>query len=259
MGLVRRSEAPDVGKITDFRYVIACDFGQVSDYTAIAVTRRRLVPVGEPYAAPVTYHHTGLKSRRGLEHRQDVQAHYDLIRLDRPPLRTSYTNIARGIVKLLREFYAAHTGSDGYRGGERVYVGLAIDEGGVGVAVKDVLVSEWQKSIIRGEPHVNFLPVTMHGGTSVTRDGNFVHAPKRDVVGAGIVAYQNGRLHVGKLRFREVLEDELSNYRLKQNIATAHVAFEPLREGQHDDLLFATCLGVWAWEFIYRPKRFVRL
>jgi hypothetical protein len=23
---------------------------------------------------------------------------------------------------------------------------------------------------------------------------------------------------------------------------------EPLREGQHDDLLFAPCLGGWAWE-----------
>jgi hypothetical protein len=45
-----------------------------------------------------------------------------------------------------------------------------------------------------------------------------------------------------------VLEEELANYRLKQNIATGHVAFEPLREGQHDDLLFAVCLGCWAWE-----------
>jgi hypothetical protein len=27
-----------------------------------------------------------------------------------------------------------------------------------------------------------------------------------------------------------------------------YAGFEPLREGQHDDLLFATCLGVWAWE-----------
>jgi hypothetical protein len=23
---------------------------------------------------------------------------------------------------------------------------------------------------------------------------------------------------------------------------------EPLREGQHDDLLFATCLEMWAWQ-----------
>lgn len=53
---------------------------------------------------------------------------------------------------------------------------------------------------------------------------------------------------VGNLRHRVVLEEMLKNYRLKQNIATGHVAFEPPRNGQHDDLLFATCLGVWAWE-----------
>ena len=65
---------------------------------------------------------------------------------------------------------------------------------------------------------------------------------------AGIVAYQNGTLKVGKLRHRVVLEEELKNYRLKQYLATGYAAFEPLRDGQHDDLLFATCPGVWAWE-----------
>jgi len=53
---------------------------------------------------------------------------------------------------------------------------------------------------------------------------------------------------VGNLSNRSVLEEELANYRLKQNIATGHAAFEPLREGQHDDLLFAVCLNTWAWE-----------
>jgi hypothetical protein len=71
---------------------------------------------------------------------------------------------------------------------------------------------------------------------------------KTALVHAGIVAYQNGALRVGKLRHRGVLEEELKNYRLKQNLATGYAGFEPLREGQHDDLLFATCLGVWAWE-----------
>lgn len=75
---------------------------------------------------------------------------------------------------------------------------------------------------------------------------------------AGIVAYQNGALKVGKLRHRGVLEEELKNYRLKQNIATGHAAFEPLRDGQHDDLLFATCLGVWAWERALPKEEYIR-
>lgn len=53
---------------------------------------------------------------------------------------------------------------------------------------------------------------------------------------------------LAKLRYRSVLEEELKNYCLKQNLAIGYAAFEPLRDGQHDDLLFAVCLGVWAWE-----------
>lgn len=35
-------------------------------------------------------------------------------------------------------------------------------------------------------------------------------------------------------------------------------AFEPLRDGQHDDLLFATCLGVWAWERAIEKIEYLR-
>jgi hypothetical protein len=182
------------------------------------------------------------------ETRQDVAQHYDLIRLDRVQLHTPYTKIARGIVKLLQEVYHLHMREDGLRPGQPVDVGLVIDEGGVGKAVKDILVDAIEDGIEKGRPHIIFLPVTVHGGANTTRSGGFWHVPKRDLVGAGIVAYQNGNLRVGKLRHRGVLEEELKNYRLKQNINTGHAAFEPLRDGQHDDLLFATCLGVWAWQ-----------
>jgi hypothetical protein len=42
---------------------------------------------------------------------------------------------------------------------------------------------------------------------------------------------------IRKMIDRGELEEELKNYRLKQNLSTGHAAFEPLREGQHDDLL----------------------
>ena len=105
--------------------------------------------------------------------------------------------------------------------------------------------------------HVVFLPVTVHGGANTTRSGGFWHIPKRDLVHAGIVAYQNKTLHVAKLRHRGVLEEELKNYRLKQNLATGYAGFEPLREGQHDDLLFATCLGVWAWQHAIEKQEYI--
>jgi hypothetical protein len=40
----------------------------------------------------------------------------------------------------------------------------------------------------------------------------------------------------------------LLNYRRNVNVKTGNTSFEPWRENQHDDVLFATCLGVWAFE-----------
>jgi hypothetical protein len=222
------------------------------------LTERRLTPVGEPYQHDRLRGAYSGARQRSYEVRQDVEASYDLIRLDRVPLRTSYTTIAKGIVTLIKELYARHVEDlgemagvahpDGKGPGSKVQVGLAIDEGGVGKAVRDILLNEMSTSLENGPKKVRFLPVTVHGGANTSASGGFYHVPKRDLVSAGLVCYQNRRLRVGKLRWRDVLEKELTNYRLKQSIATGHTAFEPLREGEHDDLLFAVCLGCWAWE-----------
>ncbi len=157
----------------------------------------------------------------------------------------------------MQELYHLHMREDNLRPAQPVDVGLAIDEGGVGKAVKDILVDAIEDGIREGEPHIIFMPVTIHGGANTTRAGGYYHVPKRDLVHAGIVAYQNGTLRVGNLRHRGVLEEELKNYRLKQNLNTGHATFEPLREGQHDDLLFAVCLGAWAWERAITKEEYV--
>src|SRR5215210_8108602 len=244
------------------KYMVSADFGQTTDYTAVAVTKRRLVPTSGKYV------HEGERYEGNLYHgervpfretRQDVEQHYDLIRLDRVQLRTSYTQIAKGIVKLIQELNALHRKEEALRPRQPVDVGLAIDEGGVGKAVKDMLLDALEDGIPDqdGAPRVIFLPVTVHGGANTTQSGGYWHIPKRDLVHAGIVAFQNQTLHVAKLRYRGVLEEELKNYRLKQNLATGYAGFEPLREGQHDDLLFATCLGVWAWERAIEKQEYV--
>ena len=230
----------------DIKYMISADFGQTFDHTAVAVIERRLIPVGERYQH-YYYEQGGSRPRRVYEARQAVETSYDLVRLDRVPLRTAYTTVAKGLVKLLQEFHRAHVEAPDYNG-QAVTVGLAVDEGGVGKAVRDILVKGIGEGVERGRPHVRFLPVTVTGGTATTTGQGWIHTPKRDLISAGLVCYQNGRLRVGSLRHRDTLENELRNYRLRQNLATGHAAFEPLRSGQHDDLLFAVCLGVWSWE-----------
>lgn len=242
----------------DIKYMISADFGQTHDYTAVGVTERVLVPTGEPYHYSYTRGGENGPQRRILEARQEVEQHYSLIRLERVPLRTPYTTIAGGLVKLLQEFYQQQTNSSDYRA-SKVSVGLAIDEGGVGKAVKDIIRKEIEEGLERGKPYVRFLPVTVHGGTNTTTGNGWVHVPKRDLISAGLVTFQNQRLKIGRLRWRKTLEEELANYRLKQNISTGHTAFEPLREGQHDDLLFTVCLGCWAWEQGTRRQEYITL
>jgi hypothetical protein len=249
----------------ELKYMVSADFGQTFDYTTVAVTERRLVKVGEPYQHVAGAHLP--RHQRIYEMRQSVEQTYDLIRLDRVDLRTPYTKIARGIVTLIKELYRKQLEETPDASGQVVehprdpgkpiVVGLAIDEGGVGKAVRDILVKEMVELVPKDEPKILFLPVTVHGGANTSVSGGFYHTPKKDLISAGLVAYQNHKLRVGKLKWRSVLEEELTNYRLKQNINTNHVSFEPLREGQHDDLLFAVCLGCWAWEFAIKKIKYL--
>ncbi len=88
------------------KYMVSADFGQTTDYTAVAVTRRRLVPTGSKHNATDWRLEGDVYNPERVEYqevRQDARQHYDLIRIDRVQLRTPYTKIAKGIVKLVRE------------------------------------------------------------------------------------------------------------------------------------------------------------
>ena len=45
----------------------------------------------------------------------------------------------------------------------------------------------------------------------------------------------------------------------KVNISTGNLAFEPWRESEHDDLLFATCLALWGWQVKRRGTTKLRI
>jgi len=127
-------------------------------------------------------------------------------------------------------------------------VGLAVDATGVGRGVVDILSREIRAMSEEGDPKVLFAPVVVTGGNHVSRGGGFINVPKRDLIAAGVIMLQEGKLRIGaQVENRDVLIQELLDYRVKINISTAHDSYEPWREGTHDDLLFATCLAAWAW------------
>ena len=70
--------------------------------------------------------------------------------------------------------------------------------------------------------------------------------PKRNLVSTVQIALQSGHLKIAEeLALAETLRKELSSFRIKVNISTAHDSNEAWREGDHDDLVLATALDCW--------------
>jgi hypothetical protein len=208
----------------ELKYVVSCDFGQTFDYSTVAVLERRLEPVGE------RYQHTSTANAGGkrYEVRQNVESHYDLVRLDRVPLRTPYTKVAAGIVKLIKELYRKQLeeGPELVRGVEypteevrkKYAIALAIDEGGVGKAVRDILIREMVENIPKDEPKIHFFPITVHGGSNTNYSGGFYHVPKRDLISAGLVCWTFER-GLKKKRYGTLQNTILSDIELPQGDA----------------------------------------
>jgi hypothetical protein len=117
---------------------------------------------------------------------------------------------------------------------------LAVDATGVGRPVIDLL----------RRYGCNPIPITITGGDSVTHDERGYHVPKRDLVSVLQVLLQQGRLKSAKLPGAEVLQAELSNFRVTVNATTGHDSYGAgpagsWRDGEHDDLVLSCALACW--------------
>src|SRR5215208_5484687 len=83
-------------------YVLGLDLGQAHDFTALAVLQRKLKPAGPPYNVRTRINSDLYGSEWGMEERRAVENHYLVRHLGRPPLRTSYTDIADGVIERIR-------------------------------------------------------------------------------------------------------------------------------------------------------------
>jgi hypothetical protein len=101
-------------------------------------------------------------------------------------------------------------------------------------------------------PRVDFRRVSVTGSQTTlkrpTRTDGYWSVPKKDLVFPAVAAFQQGKIRIGKVKDRDALVNELKNYKRTTNIATGGMQFEPWRESDHDDLLFAVCLALWGWQ-----------
>lgn len=190
------------------RYWCSLDCGQAHDYSAALVSER----VGS--SAEI---HVGSISRA--------------------PLRTPYPKIAAAVVSKCAELEPVGAF------GERADIGLIIDAGGVGRAVRD-LVREEIRKLGRNAPKIHFWPVSATGGGRVSIGGGFINVPKKDLVTSAVVALQDGTLKIGEVENADLLLKELQEYRVKLT-KKGNETYEGA--GRNDDLVYALALATWAW------------
>ena len=244
-------QPPRMPKYSPRRYSVGVDLGQANDPTAIAVLEKTVAP-------PETAMFSPLGDGPGNRLVEGTVV-YDLVYLKRPKLGTPYDTIARRVADLVCELEP--------RGafGELGQVTLSVDGTGVGRGVVDMLRTEFKRrgATSKAVPKVDFRAVSVTGSqTSLKRpeDRNgYWSVPKKELVFPAVAAFQQGRIRIAKgIRDRDALVNELKNYKRTTNIATGNVSFEPWRESDHDDLLFATCLALWGWQ-TRAPRRTTRV
>jgi len=220
------------------RYSVGVDLGQASDFTGIAVLEKKVVPPKTAMFSPVGKS----PSNRLVE----GTAVYDLVYLKRPKLGTPYDVIAERVADLICKLEPKGAFD------EIGQATLSVDGTGVGRGVVDMLRTEFAKRSRRGEyvPKVDFRAVTVTGSQTTLKrpekTNGYWSVPKKDLVFPAVAAFQQDRLTLAKgLGDRDALVNELRNYKRTTNIATGNMAFEPWREADHDDLLFAVALSLW--------------
>jgi hypothetical protein len=159
---------------------------------------------------------------------------YHVGHCERLPLGTSYELVTQHIKELIAIWTQQNQN-----------ITLVVDSTGCGRPVIDSMRGDGLKPV----------PITVHGGQSVSCDESGWRVPKRDLVAAAKVLLGKKQLKIGRsLPFADVLITELQNFQVKVNIATGHDTYEAWREGAHDDLVFAVSLACW-WALKHPKKK----
>ena len=231
---------PMLPKYSPKRYSVGGDLGQANDFTAIAVLEKTIAPPETAMFSPV-----GESPSNRLVEGTEI---YDLVYLKRPKLGTPYDTIAKRVADLICDLEPQGAF------GELGQVTLSVDGTGVGRGVVDMLDTEFKRrgTTSKSVPRMDFRRVSVTGSQTTlkrpTRSNGYWSVPKKDLVFPAVTAFQQGRIRIGKVQDRDALVNELRNYKRTTNIATGNMAFEPWRESDHDDLLFAVCLALWGWQ-----------
>ncbi len=196
-------------------FTVGLDLGFAQDYSALSIIRTERPPDSRPVPQP-----------------QRVPPMHYVEHVERVPLGTSYPDVVRTTVEVLRQPELTTTDEQG-RSRSPV---LVADQTGVGQPVVQLLRA------------AGIAPygVTITGGDAVVSEGRSYKVPKRDLISSTQVLLQSRRLKFAPgMPFVDVLIREFENYQMKIDLSTGHDSYGQWREGQHDDLVLAVALAAW--------------
>ena len=193
-------------------FIAGLDLGQAQDYSALVLVERTQLPRDELVLGSTA-----------------PPATYAVRGITRWPLGTPYPVIVKELTaRLSQSPLVAHTQ-------------LIVDYTGVGRPCLDMLK----------QAHLRPTGVSIHGGDSVSRDGMNYRVPKRDLVSTVSVLLQQSRLRIAEsLPQTPLLTQELLNFKVRIDPATAHDSYSAWRERDHDDLVLALALACWYGEYM---------
>jgi hypothetical protein len=191
--------------------VAGLDLGKMSDFSALALLEWEVPPRPGPL----------------------WRADYAVTTLRRWPLGTPYLDIVGQLVKFFDTLPPAS------------WPLLVLDATGVGEAVTEAAVRLMREAKVRG----GWAAVTITGGNVITpRGGARWNVSKRQLVSHLQVPMGSRRLHVSpELPDARVLLRELETFQVKIS-DSGNEQFSSWRERDHDDLVLAVALAVWAAE-----------
>lgn len=220
----------------EVKHYIGLDLGQVSDYSALVSLRREQEIPEATKPRAISF---GELAREHLQREVKQQPlerpRYYCNIAERFERGTPYTTLVDNVSKLFEDpKFAGQT--------------LVVDGTGVGRPVVDL----FRKAKIK----CRLLPVTITAGGASAALGQvkidefgYWHVPKKELVGGVQVLLGTSRLEVApRLTHAATLVRELKNFSYKINAQTAHVSLESWREKDHDDLVLALALAIWAGE-----------
>jgi len=91
------------------------------------------------------------------------------------------------------------------------------------------------------------------GGISGAKVINNISVPKKDLVDAGKVMLEQGRLRVAPSRWNDDFQKQILKFKGKVNEKNRHVKYEAETEKDHDDLVVCFLMGSW-WILNRRDK-----